>query len=172
MAKTAFKLYKTSRNGTIFGCEKFYRYCITLPSCQLNTFFKNNNNKDTRIHWLDWQIVRKQLGIMPTYHYVQNQGKLIMKSWENGQKTQFGRFFDDFEAKYHKIESFSENQVSFKLKVKFSTNFRPKTKRIIRAAFEENMKVSDFGLIWRFFCKYLQIKNFFQKSGSVTFLSL
>ena len=30
----------------------------------------------------------------------------------------------------------------------------------------------DFELIWRRFREYLQIKNFFQKSGSVTFLSL
>ena len=34
------------------------------------------------------------------------------------------------------------------------------------------IKVSDFGLIWRPFREYLQIKNFFQKSGSVTFLPL
>ena len=59
---------------------------------------------------------------------------------------------------------------AFKLKVIFSTNFRPKTKKIVRAAFEKNIKVSDFGLIWRPFREYLQIKNFFQKSGSVTFL--
>ena len=37
---------------------------------------------------------------MPTYHYVQNQGKLLMQSRENGQKSQFGQFFDDFEVKY------------------------------------------------------------------------
>ena len=32
--------------------------------------------------------------------------------------------------------------------------------------------ITDFGLIWRPFCKYFQIKNLFQKSGSVTFLPL
>ena len=37
---------------------------------------------------------------MPTYHYVQNQRKLMMQSRENGQKSQFGQFFDDFEVKY------------------------------------------------------------------------
>ena len=109
---------------------------------------------------------------MPIYHYVQNQGKLMMKSRENGQKPQFGQFFDDFEVKYLQIANFSEKQVSFKLKVIFSTNFRPKTKKIVRAVFEKNIKVSDFGLIWRPFHEYLQIKNFFQKSGSVTFLPL
>ena len=45
-------------------------------------------------------------------------------------------------------------------------------KKVIRAVFEENIKVSDFGLIWRSFGKYLQIKIFFQESGSVTFLPL
>ena len=109
---------------------------------------------------------------MPSYHYVQNQGKLMMKSRENGRKPQFGQFFDNFEVKYLQIANFSEKQLSFKLKVIFSTNFRPKTKKIVRAVFEKNIKVSDFGLIWRPFREYLQIKNFFQKSGSVTFLPL
>ena len=109
---------------------------------------------------------------MPTYHYVQNQGKLIMQGREKGQKLQFEQF-DDFEVKHLQISYFSEKQVSFKLKVIiFSTNFRPKTKKIVRAVFEKNIKVSDFGLIWRPFREYLQIKNFFQKSGSVPFLPL
>ena len=53
----------------------------------LNTKSKNNKNKNTL---LDRQTVRKQLDIMPTYHYVENQGKLIMQTGENGQKPQFG----------------------------------------------------------------------------------
>ena len=40
---------------------------------------------------------------MSTYHYVQNQGKLIMQSRENDQKPQFGKFFDDFKVKYLQI---------------------------------------------------------------------
>ena len=60
----------------------------------------------TRIHWLDGRIVRKQLD-MPTYHYLQNQGKLMMQSQENGQKPQFGQVFDNFEVKYPQIENFS-----------------------------------------------------------------
>ena len=161
MAKTAFRLSKTSRNGTIFGCEKYYGYCITLPSCQLDKFFKNNNNKNTRIHWLDWWIVRKQLGIMPTYHYWQNQGKLIMESWENDQKPQFGHFFDNFEAKYLEIENFSENQVLFKLKVKFRTNFRPKPKKIIRAAFEKKSESVWFWANLETFFANISKSNFF-----------
>ena len=92
---------------------------------------------------------------MPSYHYVQNQGKLIMKSRENGQKPNFGQFFDDLEVKYLQIANFFEKQVSFKLKAIFNTNFRPKTKKIFRAIFEKNIKVSDSGLIWRPFREYL-----------------
>ena len=83
---------------------------------------------------------------MPTFHYVENQGKLIVQSPENGQKPRLGQFLDDFGVKYF--------QVSFKLKVIFRPNFRLKTKKI-RAIFEKNIKMSDFGLIWRPFCKYL-----------------
>ena len=108
---------------------------------------------------------------MPTYHYVQNQGKLMMQRQQNSQKPQFGQFFHDFEVKHLQIANFSEKQVSFKLVI-FSTNFRPKTKRIVRAVFEKNIKVSNFELIGRPFREYLQIKNFFQRSGSVTFLPL
>ena len=96
----------------------------------------------------------------------------MMQSQENGQKLQFGHFFDDFEVKYLEIANVSTKQFSFKLKVIFSTTFRPKTNKIVRAVFEENIKESHFGLIWRLFREYLQIKNFFQKSGSVTFLPL
>ena len=45
---------------------------------------------------------------MSTYHYVQKEEKLMMQSSENGQKPQFGQFFDDFEAKYVEIANFSE----------------------------------------------------------------
>ena len=37
---------------------------------------------------------------------------------------------------------------------------------------QPNIKKSEFVLIWRRFCEYFQINNFFQKSGSVTFLPL
>ena len=108
---------------------------------------------------------KKQLDIMPIYHYVGNQGKLMMRSRENGQKPQFGQFFDDVDVKYLQIANFSEKYIPVKLKVIVITNFRPKTKKIFRAVFEKNIKVSDFGLIWRPFRKYFQIKIFFQKSG-------
>ena len=45
---------------------------------------------------------------MPTNHYVQNQGKLIMQSQENCQKPQFGQFFDNLEVKYFQVADFSE----------------------------------------------------------------
>ena len=78
------------------------------------------------IDWTGELFSRKQLDIMSIDHYVQNQGKLMMQSRENGQKPQSGQFFDDFEAKYLEIAHFSEKQVSFKLKVIFSSNVRPK----------------------------------------------
>ena len=65
----------------------------------------------------------------------------MMQSRENGQKPQFKQFFDDFEVKYLQIGNFSEKWVSFKLKVIFSTNFRPKTKKIVRTVFEKNISV-------------------------------
>ena len=40
---------------------------------------------------------------MSAYHYVQNHEKLTMQSRENGQKPQFGQFFDDFEVIYPQI---------------------------------------------------------------------
>ena len=45
---------------------------------------------------------------MPTYHYVENQGKLMMKSPEKGQKPEFGQVFDDLKVKYLQIANFSE----------------------------------------------------------------
>ena len=47
---------------------------------------------------------------MPTYHSVQNQGKLMMQSRENGEKPQFGQFFDDFEVKYIQSQIFLKNR--------------------------------------------------------------
>ena len=69
---------------------------------------------------------------MSSYRYVQNQGKLMMQSPENGQKPQFGQVFDDFEVKYLQIADFSEKYISFKLKIIFSTNFRPKNKKLLQ----------------------------------------
>ena len=45
---------------------------------------------------------------MPTYHYEKNQVQPMMQSRENGQKPQFGQFYDDFEVKYLQIANFSE----------------------------------------------------------------
>ena len=96
---------------------------------------------------------------MPTYHYVQNQGKLIMYSRENSQKPQFGQFFEDSEAKYL-------NQIF--LKNSFHSNWRlylvqtsgQNPKKSLELFLRKVSKVSDFGLIWSFFREYLQIKNF------------
>ena len=139
--------------------------------------FKKIPHIVTKTHW--WILYNRNTLTGPancnktTKHHAHLS--LCAKSRESqahDQKPQFGQFFDDFEVKYLQIAIFFEKQVSFKLKVIFSTNFRPKTKKIFRAVFEKNIKVSDFWLIWRPFREYLQIKNFSQKSGCVTFLPL
>ena len=56
-------------------------------------------------------------------------------------RTSILAIFDDFEVTYLQIENFAEKQVSFKLKVIFSNNFRPKTRKIVRAVFEKNISV-------------------------------
>ena len=43
---------------------------------------------------------------MPTYHYVENQGKLMMQSLENGQNPQLGQFLHVVEVKYLQIAIF------------------------------------------------------------------
>ena len=62
------------------------------------------------------------------------------------------------------------------MKFIFCTNFRSKTKKILRRFWEKCVwicvKVSHFGLIWRTFRKYLQIKNFFFKSPALSLLYL
>ena len=54
-------------------------------------------------------------------------------------KTSIGAIFDDFKVKYLQISTFSEKIGLFKLKVIFSTNFRAKTEKIVRAVFEKNI---------------------------------
>ena len=81
----------------------------------------------------------------------------MIQSWENGEKPQFGQCFDDFQVKIS-----PNGKLKVKLSVIFSTNFRSKTKKVVRDVFEKNIKVPDFGLIWRPFRGHLQIKNFFK----------
>ena len=69
------KLTKQKKN---FPSRKLYNNITSIVLCLLRFCRK------TRIHLLDRRIVRKQLDIMPTYHYVKNQGKLIMQYLENG----------------------------------------------------------------------------------------
>ena len=67
-------------------------------------------------------------------------------------------FFDDFKVKYLLIVHLLKNR--------FHSNWRP----YLVAVFEKNFNVPDFGLIWTPFHEYnLQVKIFFQKSGSETF---
>ena len=70
------------------------------------------NEIRTRIHWLDQRIVRKQLDIMPTYHYVQNQGKQMMQSRENGQKPRaiLSNFLTTWRSNISKLQIFLKNR--------------------------------------------------------------
>ena len=47
---------------------------------------------------------------MPTYHYEQNQGKLMMQSRENGQKPQFGQFLTIWRSNISKLQIFLKNR--------------------------------------------------------------
>ena len=105
-----FTIFCSVCSGNFFIVIIFYLQCLLLVSVTHSWYFFILFK--TGIHWLDRRIVRKQLGIIPTYHYVQSQGKLMMQSRENGQKAQFRQFLDDFEVKYHisKLQIFLKNR--------------------------------------------------------------
>ena len=77
-------------------------------------------------------------------------------------KTSIWAIFGRFRGQISPNCKFFWKKVSFKLKVIFSTNFRPKTKKINWAVFEKYIKVSDFGLIWRRFAIISKSRGFFK----------
>ena len=77
----------------------------------LSDTVKDIITKQTRIHWLDRWIVRKELDIIPTYHYLQNQGKLMMQSQENGQKPQFEQILTISRPNISKLQIFLKNRI-------------------------------------------------------------
>ena len=89
----------------------------------------------------------------------------MMQSRQNGQKPQFWLFLTISKSNIPKLQIVLKNKVHSH----FSTNFSSETKKVVSANFEKNIKVSHFGLIWRRFSEYLQIKFFF-KNLIVTFL--
>ena len=103
---------------------------------------------------------------MPTYHVQKSRKTNNAKSRKWPKTSHWAIFLTISRPNISKLQIF---QVSFELNVKFSTNFRSKTKKIVRAVFEKNCKVSDFGLIWRPFLEYLQIKNFFKNPAPSLF---
>ena len=64
----------------------------------------------TRIQWLDRRIVRKQLDIMPTCRYVENQGRAITQSRENDQKPPLGNFSTILRSDISKLQIFLKNR--------------------------------------------------------------
>ena len=73
-----------------------------------------------------------------------------------------GNFLTISRSNISKLQIFLKNRFHSNWRSCLGTNFRPKTKKIVSAVFEKNIKVSDFGLIWRPFCEYLQINIFFK----------
>ena len=82
---------------------------------------------------------------MPANHYVQNQGKLMIQSRENGQKPQSGQFFWRFRGQISPNCKFFW-KIGFKLNVIFSTNFRPKTKNNSKSRIFSKIPLSLFYL--------------------------
>ena len=89
---------------------KLNAYGFSLPTLRLINDYLSNRKQRKRIHSLDQRIVRKQLDIMPTYNYVQNQRKLMMQSRENGQKPQFGQFLTISRPNILKLQMFLKNR--------------------------------------------------------------
>ena len=84
-----------------------------------------------------------------------------------------GNFSTTLMSNISKLQVFLKNNFysNWRSYLVLTSDQKPK-KKIVKAVFEKNIKVPDFGLICRPFREYLQIKNFFQKSDSITFLSL
>ena len=109
---------------------------------------------------------------MTTYHYVQNQGKLIMQIQKNDQKPQFGQFIDEFQVKYLQLKIFLRNRFHSNWRLYLVLTSGQNKKKLFEPFLRKISKCLISGQIWKPFREYLQIKNFFQKSGSVTFLPL
>ena len=75
-----------------------------------------------------------------------------------------GNFLTILRSNISKLQIFLKNSFHSNWRSYIVLTSRQKPKKSLQLFFEKNMKVSDFGLIWRPFCKYLQIKNFFFKS--------
>ena len=84
-----------------------------------------------------------------------------------------GNFSTTLMSNISKLQVFLKNNFysNWRSYLVLTSDQKPK-KKIVKAVFEKNIKVPDFGLICRPFREYLQIKNFFQKSDCITFLFL
>ena len=113
-----------------------------------------------RICWMDQRIVRKQRDIMPTYHYVQNQGKLTMQSRENGQKPQFEQFLTISSSNFSKLQFFLKNRFhsNWRSYLVLTSGQKPKTSlwEKYQCWFWANLET---------FSRISPNQDFFQKSG-------
>ena len=74
----------------------------------------------------------------------------------------FGNFLTISRLNISKLQIFLKNRFHSNWRSYLLLTSGQKTKKIVRAVLKKNIKVSDFGLIWRLFRKYLQIKNIFK----------
>ena len=133
--------------------HKNVRWCNIIENCDQFPIKKISSNKNT--------LTGPENYKKTTRHYAHLS--LCAKS----RKTKFLSRSNIF-----KLQIFLRNRFYSNWRKHLVLTSRQKLKKMVRAVFEKNIKVSDFGLVWRPFREYLQIKNFFQKSGSVTFLPL
>ena len=87
--------------------QNFQLWFFLYKSNLWTKYFQNLWNKQKKNTLTGPVNCKKTTRHHAPYHYVQNQGQLMMQSPENGQKPQIGQFFDNFEAKYLEIANFS-----------------------------------------------------------------
>ena len=130
---------------------------------KLQIFLKNRINSN----WRSYLVLTSD----------QKPKKLFLsRFWEKYQSFDFGLIWRPF-SKYLQMRVFKNIRLcNFFI---FIVHYlHEKNQKNPQSRFWENCvtnqpkKGSDFELIWRPFCGYLQINNFFQKYSSVTFLPL
>ena len=66
---------------------------------------------------LERRKVRKQLDIMSTYHYVQNQGKLMMQSQKKAKNLNLANFLTISKSNTFKLQIFQKIRFHSKIEI-------------------------------------------------------
>ena len=85
------------------------------------------------------------------------------------KNLKLGNFLMISRSHISKLQIFLKNRLHSNWRSCLVLTSSQKPKKNIWAVSKENIKVFHFGIIWRPFHEYLQIKICFQKPGSVTF---